>query len=292
MCLLLPALVLDFAEQPRVLDRQHRLRRERLHQVDDVLREGAGSAAADHQHADDIAAAGERRDETRAETGAQRDFVELGGGFRPQVGDLSRAVLGQQRSNRRIAHVDMPMRQRLDQLLVHAVGGAQPKLALGVVENVDRTRLGAGELRRLGDDGREHGFEVEGRVHRLRYLTKRAQFADRSAELVGALAQLVEQPRILDGDHRLVGEGSHQIDLLFGEWPDLLATQIERTDQFVVLQHRDSQKRSHTSKFNGINGQRAAFLKVSSLCRYVDNVNKRLGCHHATDRTARTYAIR
>ena len=32
----LPALLLDLAEQPRVLDRQHRLRRERLHQVDDA----------------------------------------------------------------------------------------------------------------------------------------------------------------------------------------------------------------------------------------------------------------
>ena len=49
----LPALILDFVEQPRVLDRQHRLRRERLDQVDGVLREGARAAAADHQHADD-----------------------------------------------------------------------------------------------------------------------------------------------------------------------------------------------------------------------------------------------
>ena len=105
--------------------------------------------------------------------------------------------------------------------LVHAVGGVQPKLALGVVEHVDRTRLGAGELRRLGDDGREHGFEIEGRIHRLRYLTERAQLADRSAELVGALAQLVEQPRILDGDYRLVGEARQQSNLLVGEWTGL-----------------------------------------------------------------------
>ena len=27
----------------------------------------------------------------------------------------------------------------------------------------------------------------------------------------------VEQPRILDSDHRLVGEGGHQLYLLFGE---------------------------------------------------------------------------
>ena len=34
--------------------------------------------------------------------------------------------------------------------------------------------------------------------------------------LVGAL-QLVEQPRVLDGDDRLVGEGGHQLDLFVGE---------------------------------------------------------------------------
>ena len=57
----LPAFILDFAEQPRVLNRQHRLRRESLDQVDGVLRKGAGRAAADHQHANDILAAHERR---------------------------------------------------------------------------------------------------------------------------------------------------------------------------------------------------------------------------------------
>ena len=72
----LPALVLDFAEQPRVLDRQHRLRRERLHQVDGILREGAGRAAAHHQHADDLVAADERRHQARAVAGAQDDLVQ------------------------------------------------------------------------------------------------------------------------------------------------------------------------------------------------------------------------
>ena len=124
----------------------------------------------------------------------------------------------------------MSMRERVDQLLVHAIGGAQPKFALLLVEHVDRTGLGAGELHRLGDDGREHGFEVERRIHRLRYFTERAQLADRSAELVGALAQLVEQPRILDGNHGLVGEARDQRNLFVGEGTDFLAEHGERTD--------------------------------------------------------------
>ena len=36
-------------------------------------------------------------------------------------------------------------------------------------------------------------------------------------------AQLVEQPRVLDGDDRLRSEVLDQLDLLIGEWPHFLA---------------------------------------------------------------------
>ena len=42
-------------EQARILDCQHRLRRECLDQIDGILREGAGRAAADHEQTDDLA---------------------------------------------------------------------------------------------------------------------------------------------------------------------------------------------------------------------------------------------
>ena len=41
--------------------------------------------------------------------------------------------------------------------------------------------------------------------------------------LLQRLPQLVEQPRVLDGDHGLVGEVRDQINLLVGEWSDFLA---------------------------------------------------------------------
>ena len=44
-------------------------------------------------------------------------------------------------------------------------------------------------------------------------------------------AQLVEQPRVLDGDHRLRGEVLHQLDLLVGERLHLLAIDDDCTDQ-------------------------------------------------------------
>jgi hypothetical protein len=86
----------------------------------------------------------------------------------------------------------MLLPQRLDQLLIHAVSGAQMEFALPIVEDVDRTGLGARKLRRLSNDGGEHGLKVERRVYRLRHFTERAQLPDRPAEIIGALAQFVQ----------------------------------------------------------------------------------------------------
>ena len=36
-------------------------------------------------------------------------------------------------------------------------------------------------------------------------------------------AQLAQQPRVLDGDHGLIGEFRHQLDLLLAKWADFLA---------------------------------------------------------------------
>ena len=58
------------------------------------------------------------------------------------------------------------------------------------------------------------------------------------SQIVGALAQLVEQPRVLDGDDRLGGEVLHQLDLLVGERTDLLAIDGDGADQLLSLQHR------------------------------------------------------
>jgi hypothetical protein len=65
-------------------------------------------------------------------------------------------------------YADSLLRQCVNQFLIHPVGSAQTKRALQLVEHVDRTGLGGGELHRLGDDGGEHGFKIERRVHRLR----------------------------------------------------------------------------------------------------------------------------
>ena len=49
----------------------------------------------------------------------------------------------------------------------------------------------------------------------------------------------LEQPRVLNSDDGLGGEVRDQCDLLVGKRTDFLAGQGERTDQFILLQHRD-----------------------------------------------------
>jgi hypothetical protein len=51
------------------------------------------------------------------------------------------------------------------------------------------------------------------------------------------LPQLVEQPRILDGDDGLTREVLDQHDLLVGEWPDFLPVDDDSADQQIILEH-------------------------------------------------------
>jgi len=92
-CLDLVALVLDLMKQSRVLDGQHRLRREGPHQVDGIGRKCARRAAAHHQHADDFAAVDERRHQSCTKAGAQDDLVQRRLGIVLQIGDLDWVAL-------------------------------------------------------------------------------------------------------------------------------------------------------------------------------------------------------
>ena len=196
----------------------------------------------------------------------------------------------------RVVEADVPLRQCVNQLLIHAVGGAQMKFALAIVKDVDRAGLGAGELHCLGDDSGEYGFKVERRVHCLGHFTERAQLADRAAKLIGALSQLVEQPRIFYGDDGLAGEILHQSDLLVGEGTNFLAVNGEGADQFVLLQHRYDEKRPHAGKFDAVNDPRILHhpitYSISMLCSYIGDMNQRFGRDHATGRSCRIRTVR
>ena len=62
-----------------------------------------------------------------------------------------------------------------------------------------------------------------------------------SLQLARARLHLVEQAHVLDRDHRLVGEGGHQLDLLVGERPYRLALQNDDPDRRSFPHERDTE---------------------------------------------------
>src|SRR5262249_33533970 len=88
-----------------------------------------------------------------------------------------------------------------------------------LVEFVDDAAVASGELNGAADDGLEHGLKLECGADSSADFTERAKLRDRLRELAGARLHLVEQPHVLDRDHRLIGEGLDQLDLLVGKRP-------------------------------------------------------------------------
>src|SRR6266567_488579 len=65
--------------------------------------------------------------------------------------------------------------------------------------------------------------------------------------LVERFLGLVEQPRVLDRDHRLIGEGLEQRDVLFGKGPDIVAADDDSADALALPDHRSNEPRLHAN---------------------------------------------
>ena len=101
---------------------------------------------------------------------------------------------------------------------------------------------------RLADASGVFGDRIEHRLHvtwRIRYhaqdLTDCSLLLQRLGEIVGALLNVLEQSNVLDGNHRLVGESGHQIDLLLAEWVHLVAGERKDADRRPVTQERHAE---------------------------------------------------
>ena len=151
----------------------------------------------------------------------------------------------------RIIKADAPLGQRVNQLLIHAVRGAQLKLALQLIEHIDCASLRGRKVHRFGDDGREHGLEIERRVYGLRHLAKRAQLSDRLRKLLSSRLNLIEQSGVLNRDHRLVSKGSNQLDLLLVEWLNPISRHEQHPDRSILSHEGDARRRSPAANVRG-----------------------------------------
>ena len=107
---------------------------------------------------------------------------------------------------------------------------------------------------RVLQHGLEHGLQIERRAaDDLEHVGGRGLLLQRS--VIGALAQFVEQPRVLDGDDGLGGEVLQQLDLLVGERPHLLAVDAEHADKLAILEHRNVDQRAGAAALRDDDGR-------------------------------------
>ena len=122
------------------------------------------------------------------------------------------------------------------------IGGPQQKLFRLLVVFVNRPAVGAAQLDRMGNDSRQHGFEVERRAYGLTDFAEGFELAHRARQFVGSLIQFFEQAHVLDRDNRLVGKGLQEFDLFFSERPDLGAANVNSTNRDPFPQQWRSKK--------------------------------------------------
>src|SRR3984893_11734536 len=65
-------------------------------------------------------------------------------------------------------------------------------------------------------------------------------------QLARALLLSFEQPHVLDCDHRLVGEGGHQLDLLLRKWPHCATRENEDADRRAFAHERNGEHGAKT----------------------------------------------
>ena len=99
-------------------------------------------------------------------------------------------------------------------LLGQVVGGAEVEGFGRLVVLEDGAGVGPGQLAGAGHDGLEHRVQIERRAERPADLAERPKLAHRARQVLGPGFEFLEQPHVLDRDHRLVGEGGYEVDLL------------------------------------------------------------------------------
>src|SRR5271165_2974112 len=87
-----------------------------------------------------------------------------------------------------------------------------------VMQTEDKCVLSLADSSRRLDQSLQHRLQLGSRLaDDLEYVAGRGLIFERLLQIAGAPPQVVEKARILDGDHRLVGEGSDECNLLLGE---------------------------------------------------------------------------
>ena len=159
-----------------------------------------GLRAAHHQHPDDVLVTEHRHGDDRPPAVVEERLevlVELRGAH---VLDLDGTALDRSTADEGAFERHLDVAQRLEHLRLRAVDGPgdEPSPVLVVLE--DRSALGAGQVHRVPDDGRQHVVEVEGRAHRLADVAQGLELRHLPGERLAPVLQRVHQIEVAHGD--------------------------------------------------------------------------------------------
>ena len=95
---------------------------------------------------------------------------------------------------------------------------------------LDISKLGVADADGVLQHGCKHWLKIARRTgNDLQHIRRSRLLLQRLGQVIGALAQLIQQAGVLDGDHSLIGEGRHELYLLFSKWVCLNAHEREDT---------------------------------------------------------------
>ena len=231
-------LSLKLPEQAHVLDRDRRLVGEGLEKIFLTLRRGARLCPRGHDDAERDAFAQHRNSQHSPPPALQAMRVVV-----LRIGEHVIDVSDGLRQDRPPGHSRHVRTQRI--LGLHGLQPLRGELVPGNVVQELAVVAEHGAVRAPAQcDGTAHD-RVEHRLHIGRRAADDAQDLGRRGlpleglgELAVAGLQLVEEPRVLDRDDRLVGEGLEQADLLRRELADSAAADPDRADASSLPQHR------------------------------------------------------
>src|SRR5262249_6688516 len=300
-CLLLQRLgqiigaLAQFVEQSRVLNGDDGLRREVRQQLGLLVGEWQHLLAVYGDHADQFIFL----EHWHAQIRANAALLDSGNAQRITfgVGSISRNISNMHDLLRLGGAAEAGSSARVEYRFTH------PSLYIGwwraihgdSAESISFTQihgaeLGCADTRRILQHGLEHRLQLAGRTaDNLQHLRGRGLLLQRFTEVVGALTQLVKEPRILDGDDGLGGEVLDQLDLLVGEWAHLLAIHANRANEFTFLKHWHYRIGPYACDFDKVNHP-VVFCDVGLVGPNVWDVDYLFGLGEAVERHPRIIA--
>src|ERR1700734_2203081 len=109
------------------------------------------------------------------------------------------------------------------------------------IPTMDDAELRAGDADRIAQHGGKYRLEIARRAGNYLQNLRWGRFLfERFSELVGALLLRLEQPRVLDRNHRLIGECHNQFDLTVGEGVDPATREPDGADRLTLAHQRDT----------------------------------------------------